>query len=155
DDLRRVLVIDLARVVDPIDVDAEFLIALAVGFLDVAGGGFAHHDVAGGRPEGARDLVFLQGIEPLLGMGVHFFRTEHAAAGDGYGIVGIEIGDALRIIGAVKPLDVLDPSLGIFDGHAYSLKKCRLVLAPTRSDRWSQFTSAQTFVALSAASMTF
>ncbi len=53
------LMVDLALVIDPIHVGAEFSISFAVVLLDVAGGCFTNDDVAGGGAESSRYFVFL------------------------------------------------------------------------------------------------
>src|SRR5689334_6284202 len=111
------LVIDLAGIVHPIDVDAELLIALSVGLLDIGGHGLADDDVAGRRPKGSRDLVFLERGEPLGRMGVHLAGIAHPRAGDGHSVLGIKVGYALGIARSIEALDVLHPGFGILHRH--------------------------------------
>src|SRR6478752_6165522 len=88
--LAGMLVVDFALIVDPIDVDAELAVALAVLALDVARDRFAYDHVTGRGAERPRQLVFEKRVEPLLGMRMHFLRCEYPAPEDRLAILRVE-----------------------------------------------------------------
>src|SRR6266542_1663277 len=115
--LHGVLVVDPSLVVDPVDVDAELPVPFPVVLEQVAGRRLAHDDVAGRRPEGPSDLVFLQRAEPIRGMRVDPFRRMDRAGEPSASIVRVERLDALGVVGSVQALDVLNPCLRIRHSH--------------------------------------